>query len=64
MLTNQLIKFDVKKYLEATRLKDQSDVYKRNAFNQWESDRLAPDRSVSDTRHALYVNVAYCHYPN
>eukprot|EP00112_Aurelia_sp_Birch-Aquarium-sp1_P026638 Seg959.3 transcript_id=Seg959.3/GoldUCD/mRNA.D3Y31 product="Polypeptide N-acetylgalactosaminyltransferase 2" protein_id=Seg959.3/GoldUCD/D3Y31 len=53
VLTNQLIQFDVKKYLEDTKLKDQSDVYKRNAFNQWESDKLAADRSISDTRHAL-----------
>ena len=64
VLSNHLITFDVKKYLEATQLKDQSDVYKRNAFNQWESDKLAADRSIPDTRHAKCVITASFAYSN
>ena len=31
--------------------RDSRDVYKRNGFNQVESDKLPSDRSVPDTRH-------------
>ena len=43
--------FDEKAYIDATRAKD--DPYGRNAFNQVESDKLASDRDVPDTRHHL-----------
>lgn len=32
-------------------MRDRVDAYKYNAFNQEESDKVASDRSVPDTRH-------------
>lgn len=32
-------------------VRDKADAYKYNAFNQQESDNIASDRSVPDTRH-------------
>jgi polypeptide N-acetylgalactosaminyltransferase len=49
--------FDEKAYIDATRAKD--DPYGRNAFNQVESDKLASDRDVPDTRHHLCKEKTY-----
>lgn len=37
------------------------DAYRRNAFNQEESDKLHSDRSVPDTRHYRLVNFNVCY---
>lgn len=49
-------KFDVKTYLAKTAVKIGEDGYVRNKFNQIESDKVAIDRSVPDTRQTRYVD--------
>lgn len=43
--------FDANGYVSVTSLHIGEDPYKRNKFNQKESDKLSPSRSVPDTRH-------------
>ena len=35
--------------------RDSADAYKKNAFNQVESDKLLSNRKVPDTRHSRFV---------
>ena len=43
--------FDVKEYLDKTRVQPGQDAYARNKFNQAASDRIKMNRDVPDTRH-------------
>nr|XP_054759613.1 polypeptide N-acetylgalactosaminyltransferase 2-like [Lytechinus pictus] len=45
--------FDVATYIEKTKVRPGGDAYVRNKFNQVESDKLAMDRDVPDTRNSL-----------
>ena len=45
--------FDVATYIEKTKVRAGGDAYVRNKFNQVESDKLAMDRDVPDTRNSL-----------
>ena len=45
--------FDIKAYLDKTKVRPGGDAYIRNKFNQVESDKLAVDRDVPDTRNSL-----------
>ena len=49
--TRKLSDFDVQKYLAGDRVKDGEDKYKKNAYNQEASDKLAFDRDIPDVRH-------------
>ena len=40
-------------------MRDRADAYKYNAFNQEESDKVASDRSVPDTRHYSWVTLLH-----
>jgi len=44
-------KFDVKSYIDETRLLSDRDALKRHKFNQWISDLLPWDRSIPNTCH-------------
>eukprot|EP00794_Sanderia_malayensis_P019855 gene19857-21797_t len=57
--TYQAVAFDAKAYIDATKLNDESEAYKNNAFNQWRSDVIALDRTVPDTRHQLCKTKKY-----
>ena len=49
--------FDVKEYLDKTRIEPGRDAYARNKFNQAASDRIKMNRDVPDTRHPRWVRV-------
>ena len=49
-----MLRFNESAYiLESSR--DSADAYKKNAFNQVESDKLPSNRKVPDTRHSRFV---------
>lgn len=50
-------KFNVEKYLAKTAVKVGGDGYVRNKFNQIESDKVAMDRVVPDTRQSRYAGM-------
>ncbi|XP_078089752.1 polypeptide N-acetylgalactosaminyltransferase 16-like [Mustelus asterias] len=51
--------FDEKAYLSSKFLKPGDDPYGHHAFNQQESDKLASDRAVRDTRHYRCSSIQY-----
>jgi len=51
--------FDANGYVSVTSLHIGEDPYKRNKFNQKESDKLSPSRSVPDTRHHHCLKEVY-----
>lgn len=51
--------FDSRQYVSKTALKMGEDPYRKNKFNQKESDKLSPDRRIPDTRHFKCVSERY-----
>ncbi|XP_014673817.1 PREDICTED: polypeptide N-acetylgalactosaminyltransferase 2-like [Priapulus caudatus] len=51
--------FDESGYVEKTKLADGQDSYKRNKFNQVESDKLRSNREIPDTRHDLCKHATF-----
>lgn len=51
--------FDVGQYIEKTKVRPGGDAYVRNKFNQVESDKLAVDRDVPDTRNSLCKKISW-----
>lgn len=49
---NSWQRFDQALYIQKTLVAAGGDAYARNKFNQVASDKLAMDRSFSDTRHS------------
>lgn len=45
--------FDERSYIERGRLLAGEDPYRRNKFNQAESDKLRSNRDIPDTRHPM-----------
>lgn len=47
--------FDERRYLNAKKWRVGDDPYKLYAFNQRESERIASNRAIPDTRHLRYL---------
>ncbi|XP_067847205.1 polypeptide N-acetylgalactosaminyltransferase 16 [Heptranchias perlo] len=56
---NKLQAFDEKVYLSSKVLRPGDDPYGHHAFNQQESDKLASDRTIRDTRHYRCSSIQY-----
>ncbi|XP_018025197.1 polypeptide N-acetylgalactosaminyltransferase 2 [Hyalella azteca] len=52
---------DEKAYIRAATVKPGADAYSRNKFNQAESDRLASNRAIPDTRNAMCRSITWDH---
>ncbi|KAF2354055.1 Glycosyltransferase 2-like [Trinorchestia longiramus] len=52
---------DEKAYIAAATVKPGGDAYARNKFNQAESDRLASNRAIPDTRNAMCRGITWDH---
>uniref|UniRef100_UPI00398E5DD1 polypeptide N-acetylgalactosaminyltransferase 16 isoform X2 n=1 Tax=Pristiophorus japonicus TaxID=55135 RepID=UPI00398E5DD1 len=51
--------FDEQAYLSSRLLNPGDDPYRHHAFNQQESDKLASDRTIRDTRHYRCPSIQY-----
>lgn len=54
-------RFDERPYLNAKKWRVGDDPYKLYAFNQRESERIASNRVVPDTRHSRYLLLLLCY---